>query len=225
MIPDKETRKTRSTRGNKAALIDFIDKKKDPGFEQAQMSNIVDDVRSDLARRNVAIANIYNDRRINQIVKGTLVKMGCDKNYCEDYFSEAVVNFIKACYRPDFEFKTSLANYLTGIAKNIWLKEVTNKKNQSTIGQRRLNHEETVESPEIVLIKGEKLKILRTLLDELDEPCRKVLTLWSFNKRMKEIAESMNYKSEGMARKKKHQCLRRLYEIVDKNPTLKEQLR
>ena len=42
---------------------------------------------------------------------------------------------------------------------------------------------------------------------------------------MKAVAEKMNYKSEGMARKKKHQCLRRLYAIVDEHPHIREELR
>jgi len=42
---------------------------------------------------------------------------------------------------------------------------------------------------------------------------------------MQEIALALNYKSAGMARKKKHQCMQRLYSIVAKNPDITNELR
>ena len=193
--------------------------------KKGEIGTLISNIRGSLKLRNEAIEQIYTDQELNRIVKGSLIKMGCAKNDSNDYFTEAIINFTKACYRPNFEIKSSLANYLTGIAKNIWLKEVTKVKKRNTIVKETILKQSTTDSPEVVLIEEEKKQHLYQLLSHLDERCKKVLTLWSHKKCMREIAGEMNYKSEGMARKKKHQCLRRLYQILDEHPSLIEQLR
>ena len=77
---------------------------------------------------------------------------------------------------------------------------------------------------EDTLIAQEKKRLLEDVLNQLDDTCKKVLTLWSINKKMKAIAQDLHYKSEGMARKKKHQCLKRLYAIIDAHPHIKQEL-
>ena len=222
MVTGKEIMERKSSPDSKTNLNIY-----DKSWDLVRMNpqQIVDEARISLGRRNIIISKIYRDHTIKRIVKGTLMKMGCNQSDCDDCFSEAVVNFIKACYRPNFELKSSLSNYLTGIAKNIWLKEVTKRKKESTIIQNIKFQKDEEKSVEVILIDEERKKYLQMLLDQLDESCQKVLTLWSFKKRMKEIAMDMGYKSEGMARKKKHHCLRKLYEIIDRNPAFKEQLR
>jgi len=140
-----------------------------------------------------------------------------------DFFSDAIVNFIKACHRPNFRIESDQNNYIVGIARNLFLREVTKEKKQRQLDEAPLA--ENIVEPSIVILNSDRISPLRKLLNQLDETCRKVLLLWSEKKRMVEIAQIMNYKSEGMARKKKHLCLRKIYQIVDENPSLKEQLR
>ena len=53
---------------------------------------------------------------------------------------------------------------------------------------------------------------------QVGEKCQKVLEMWSQNYAMKEIAQALGYKSEGMVRKKKHQCLRKLTQMIEARP-------
>lgn len=154
---------------------------------------------------------------------GTLVNKGCSEIKAIDFFSDAIVNFIKSCQRPGFQIESNMNNYIVGIAKNLFLREVTKLKKQRQVDENLLR--ETIVEPNIVILDCDKISPLRKLLNQLDETCRQVLLLWSEKRRMVEIAHIMNYKSEGMARKKKHLCLRKIYQIVDDNPVLKEQLR
>jgi len=188
-------------------------------------NQLISQIRENLKLRNQAIEQLYNDQHLNRIVKGTLINMGCSEIDSHDYFTEAIVNFIQACYKPSFEIRTSLANYLTGIAKNLWLKEVTRNKKKNTIDKERMVELSDSNSPEVLILKEERKQLLYKILNYLGESCKKVLMLWAINKRMKEIANEMDYKSPGMARKKKHQCLRKLYKIIDEHPSLIEQLR
>jgi DNA-directed RNA polymerase specialized sigma24 family protein len=59
------------------------------------------------------------------------------------------------------------------------------------------------------------------LLNQIDETCRKVLTLAFFrNFSMESIANELNFKGESVARKKKHLCLKKLKEMADKHRVL-----
>ena len=185
--------------------------------------DIVQQVKSGITERNKVIKELYISPDIDKAVIGTLIKMGCERSLAHDCKTDAIVSFVKACYRPNFEIKSSVTNYLIGAAKNIWLTGVTKYKKEHTT--ENIPDETVDESIEDNLISNEKKQLLRQLLDRLDDTCKKVLTLWSINKRMKEIATSLRYKSEGMARKKKHQCLQRLYAIIAENPQIKNELR
>ncbi len=184
--------------------------------------DIISRVRKSIEDRNEVIRTLYQDQVIRNAVIGTLVKMGCSEADAKDHFTDSIVNFIKACYKPDFEIRSSLTNYLIGTAKNIWLKGVTKSKREGTT----FNYPTAMTEPsiEIHLISSERKQLLHLLLNQLDQTCRKVLTLWAINKKMKDIATRMSYKSEGMARKKKHQCLRRLYALIDSNQQIKSEL-
>lgn len=180
-------------------------------------------MRASLESRNQVIVELYRDKVLRSTVVGTLVNKGCSEAKAIDLFSDAIVNFIKACHRPDFSIESNQNNYIVGIAKNLFLREVTKQQKQRQVDEATLA--KTVVEPNIVIIDRDRINPLRKLLNQLDETCRQVLLLWSEKKRMAEIAQRMNYKSEGMARKKKHLCLRKIYQIVDDNPSLKEQLR
>lgn len=173
--------------------------------------------------RNKVIVDLYNDKTLRDTVVGTLVNKGCSERKAIDFFSDAIVNFIKACHRPDFEIKSNVNNYIVGIGVKLFLREVTKQKKARQLDNRTFT--ESFENPELVILDTDRINPLRKLLDQLDETCRKVLLLWSEKNRMSEIAKQLNYKSDGMARKKKHLCLRRLYQIVENNKSLKEELR
>lgn len=67
---------------------------------------------------------------------------------------------------------------------------------------------------------------LRNLLDQqlarLGDLCRQVLELWSMGSSMREIQSQLKIISETATRKRKHDCLKRLYSNVQSNPQLKE---
>jgi len=188
------------------------------------VENLIHRVRTSLHDRNEVIKELYNDIDLHKAVIGTLIKKGCSQLDAEDYFTDSIVNFIKSCYRSDFEIRSSLTNYLIGTAKNIWLKQVTHQQKQRTIKEELRQTSEDV-AYEINLLSQSKRNLLAQLTGQLDETCRKILALWAANHQMQEIAVAMNYKSPGMARKKKHQCMQRLYSIVAKNPSISNELR
>ena len=126
--------------------------------------DLIKRVRSSQAGRNDVIKEVYTNQGFRKAVIGTLVKKGCSEVKANDYFTDAVVAFIKACYRPDFAIKSSLTNYLIGAAKNIWLKEVTKTSRQGTTED--LSITDTKASIETEIIQEEEKSLLQQLLNQ-----------------------------------------------------------
>lgn len=184
---------------------------------------LIEKVREGISGRNEVITYLIRDKEIRKGLLGTLINKGCLQEEAEMHFTDAVLIFVKACLKPDFQITSSRKNYLIGIALNLFRKEVTKSSKD-----RQLDDKQTVsdnETPLSLLMRKELHDPLRKLLDKIDEKCRKVLVLWAQRQKMVRIAEEMNYKSEGMARKKKHQCVRKMYNIINENPGLKDRLR
>ena len=180
-------------------------------------------VRSSVVERDAVITELYQNTQLRNGVIGTLIKMGCSQGSAADYFTDSIVAFIKSCYKSSFSISSNLQNYLIGTAKYIWYKELArDKKFVDHIEGAEASTEETIEDN---LIARDRKEALDILVQQLDDTCKKVLVLWSLNKKMKEIAKELDYKSDGMARKKKHLCLQKLYSIVAQNPEIKENLR
>ena len=168
------------------------------------------------------MGEIHNDRGLRKLVIGTLIKKGCTEAKANELYVDAIINFVKACHKPNFAVN-NFPSYLVGISRNLFFSWVTKQKKGVPLDEATTLEDH--ETPEIFLIRDERKNALNQLLSKLDDICLKVLTLWSQKKKMVEIAKQMNYKSDGMARKKKHQCLQKLYKIVDDNPTLRDDLR
>ena len=68
------------------------------------------------------------------------------------------------------------------------------------------------------MVEKEQEDTLSRLLESLGDKCKRVLELWQLSYSMKEIAVEMAYKSDGVARKKKRLCMKKLLEILDEKP-------
>ena len=120
---------------------------------------------------------------------------------------------------------TKASTYLFSIGKNIMLK-VLSKGPKNKISAEDV-HERTFGVIDIDYNADEiyQKEIIVRLLNQIDETCRKVLML-SFYKNfsMESIANEMNFKNEVVAKKKKHLCLKKLKELVDKHKIARDSL-
>ena len=169
---------------------------------------IVAQVRKDIASRNRVIEALYRDEELKDSIIAFAVKNGSSEKDGVDIFTYAIMSFVKQCYRPKFELSKDINAYLYTIAKYEWMR--INKKKMKTIPEDERYDITDGYNIETSLIDRERIAELKKSLSRLDEKCRKVITLWANNLKMREIALQMVYKSEGMARKKKHECMKKL---------------
>jgi len=174
--------------------------------------DIVNAVRKDISSRNSVIEMLYRDEQLKSTIRAFIFKNGGDDNNVNDIFTYSILTFIKQCYRPLFTLNKDANAYLFSIAKYEWIR-LTKKQRQLVSDHERPELVDDINAETLILDK-EKKSSLKKAMHALDKKCRDVLTMWSNNLRMREIALKMNYKSEGMARKKKHECMNKLRTIL-----------
>ena len=81
------------------------------------------------------------------------------------------------------------------------------------------------ESADVQFLKFEKRNLISELLEKLGQNCKEVLMFWSQSYSMVEIAEKMEYKSPGMAKKKKQICMKELYVYLENHPEIVDTLK
>ncbi|MBK7244400.1 MAG: sigma-70 family RNA polymerase sigma factor [Saprospiraceae bacterium] len=125
-------------------------------------------------------------------------------------FDDVIVQFIKTGFSDHSLSLTGELNpYLMGIAKYLWFAELKKKAVLSHDSFDLETHQGvTIDEPESLFLNKERRTVLRELLGLLRTNCKDVLMHWANGFSMVEIAEKLNYQSEGMARKKKVSVLR-----------------
>lgn len=126
----------------------------------------------------------------------------------EDILQDAVIVLWQNARKPDFKLEVKPSTYIFAICKNLWSKRW--KKNQ------RQSHLEVLEVTEKPLSNESQLEeldlsIVRNLLNEMGELCRKILLMFYFDGfDMNTIAEANDLANSNVAKSKKHQCLKTL---------------
>ncbi len=183
---------------------------------------MLDRIRSGKEGRDAVISELYYDQSLINRIHGVLHKYGGKKEDFQDVFNTSLMQFIKSTVRnKELKFTSDIHSYICGIAKYVWLGELKKRGKYLTDNiddQYDLADDFT---PESLLINHSKKEIIANLLKRLGRNCKEVLMYWANGYKMSEIAELMNYKSEGMVRKKKHNCFKELLLMLEQNPDLK----
>lgn len=162
---------------------------------------------------------IYNNDGYRSKIFRYIRSKGGQIHDAEDVFQDGIRNFIISIRKGQYREESSVEGYLFGVCRNLWFKQF-NKSTRVDYKEDVAEEEVDFQNPEIVLVTEERKAILKKLLANLGEKCQQVLELWRLNYSMKEIAESTGYASDGMARKKKHQCMQELLKRVKSTPNL-----
>jgi len=179
-------------------------------------SMLIELVRKGKKGRDKVISLLFKDVDIRRSLR-FIVKN--HHNYLiDEILTDAIIAFTTQCYKPNFSIHASTRNYIITIARNMYYKTI---QNESKSAQTPIDDALYMMDPQgnilHSIISTEAQAKVRMALENLDGKCRNVLLRWAGNQRMRDIAISMDYKSEGMARKKKFQCLQRLKSLLTKN--------
>lgn len=173
-----------------------------------------------IAERDGKIIREIYDLYVPKIIKFITLNSGT-KEDAHDIFQEAIVVIYKKATVDILEIKKSFYNYLYTICRNIWLQELSKRKQLrvTSIDLREedihMIHEESEETSfdkQVRWVKSHKLYVEK--FKELGGGCQKVLMSFFEGKSMKEIAIEMGFSSEGYAKKRKYVCSKKLTEAI-----------
>lgn len=160
---------------------------------------------------------LYLTHPCRQQVFSFVQKRRGSREDAEDIFQDGVRFLILQIRNDKYKFEGELGAYLFGICKNLWFKRfrrIAREEGLPDTYQEKLADE----TPELSLMDKERKEQIEELLSGLGEACKKVLELWQLSYSMKEIAAAMGYKTDGVARKKKRLCMKKLLETLKKQP-------
>lgn len=142
-----------------------------------------------------------------------------------DIFQDAVIVFYENARKDQFDLRSSIRTYLYSICKNLWMNRLRAQKRQTTIDDQLDAIPIEPKSLE-VLQNNERQELIIQLMETLGEDCKKVLSLYYFDRfRMKAIAGQMGFANEQVAKNKKAKCMKRLKTLILESPRLRNILK
>ncbi|HEX8529420.1 MAG TPA: sigma-70 family RNA polymerase sigma factor [Cytophagales bacterium] len=129
----------------------------------------------------------------------------------KDLFQEGIIVFYKKTKAgEEIGYPTT---FFFSVCKNLWLDRARQKANHDRIA-RELPPELTSDDLEAAL-EAERNAALMGLLGTLGDGCREVLLGFYYERKsMQELAGTMGYASEAVAKNKKANCLKKLRDLV-----------
>lgn len=171
-----------------------------------------------------AMRHFYEEGAYQQAFIHWLGKKGGQMEDAKDIFQDGLSHLIVNIRAGKFQGNSSLKTYLFRICTNLWNTKFRRSQKLESIKETLPEEKEPEASPEEILLYQEQEVLLAAVLSQIGKSCKKVLGLWSLSYSMAEIAQEMDYKSEGMARKKKYECFKKLMALLKDRPDLMEQL-
>lgn len=189
--------------------------------------DILSQIRSNTSEREKAIRSLVSDESLTSKIRRYVIQNNGTHTDYETVLSDTMMILIKqTCNNPGFTLSSTLEAYLMGIAKYVWLGYLRKNKTEPTHNNQLIdgNTSDHIPSGEEIIMHTERGEILDGLLTKMGPTCKDILKYWSMKYRMDEIAKFVGIESEGYLRKKKHECMKALKQLVSSNPSLKEQL-
>ena len=170
--------------------------------------------------RSRAIETIYNWHDMKAKVTTYVQRHGGNHSDGLDVFHDGIIALDKNIRSGIYRTESGLQGYFYTICRYIWNNE-WRRRMKSTPGDIQEFQLETDDvTPEVILRSHEERDLLREVLLLLDDPCKKILTLWKLSYSMAEIAFALQLSSPEMAKKYRYRCMQKLLSELDNHPHL-----
>jgi len=155
---------------------------------------------------SIYTSNFYFVKRFIIQNKGNLAD-------AEDVFHKALLQIAVRYKKEKFEINTTFEAYLFTVCKNLWRRELNNKKKRVTNnGFIELYNEEKELSLSIIEQKRQELFFEK--LNLLSDNCKKILSFFFSKTPYSEIVSETEYNSETVVRQRVFKCKKKLTELI-----------
>ena len=158
-----------------------------------------------------ALAQLYAENR--DPVRSLVMRNSGNADDADDMLQESLVTLWERVRTGRFHYSARLGTFLYATARNMWLRRLARKRKEPTGIVTDPPGEDA--SPLDLLIEEEEAEIVRSALESLGEPCRKLLLLFYWEEEsMDSIAVRMGMANADTVKSKKYQCKKALEAIL-----------
>jgi RNA polymerase sigma factor (sigma-70 family) len=149
-------------------------------------------------------------------IRNMMALKGCEREVARELYAQAfsIMYFNVLKNKLTVPLVSSLLTYLTAIGKNLHMRKNNIKYNRMTsvLDERvEISADEWVTS---AIQKESRGNLVRELLNQIGEPCRKLLLLFYWDElSFREISDKLG-EEEGRLRKRKFDCLKKLHNLM-----------
>lgn len=172
--------------------------------------------------RHEALRHFFMDESLERMVFAKIRERGGATQDAQDAFQDAFKVFQRNVRNSAFEGKSTLRSYFVGIALRLWLdKNKQSWKNRVNLTEESTQLEEhSGDNPLDAVVDADRKTLVRQLLENMGERCKKILWLRANSHSMEEIATAIGLSGSDMAKKEAYRCNNRLKEMVLSKPEL-----
>jgi RNA polymerase sigma factor (sigma-70 family) len=132
----------------------------------------------------------------------------------EDIFQDALIVVYRKAKAGTLRLSSSFHTYLFAVCKLIWRKKQSAGNARPAAPSPQAPEIAETTELEALATHGERYALFRSKFELLDQPCRKLLTLFFQGESMQAIARSLGFGSVNYASKRKFQCKERLIDLI-----------
>ena len=152
------------------------------------------------------------------IIKNFVLQNSGDKHDAHDVFQEGIIIVYRKIMNGKLELTSSFSTYFYAVCKNIWFKQLFNRKDYID-KLAMFNDYENIPHVNIEEYElQEEYKLYQSYFSKLHKDCRKLLRLFMKKISLKDIANKMGIKSVQYAKRKKFKCKEQLVRNIRKDP-------
>lgn len=170
-------------------------------------------LEKDVSKNEEALKELYVDNYY--MIENFVLKYGGTKEDAKDVFQESIILLYNNIKTRKFELKSKISTYLYSVSRNIWFKKNKKDRREAELDEKRFENLPSSENVLNDIVYSEEQILIGKLLTKSGERCKEILKLYYFERnRMKEIAKSLGYASEQVAKNQKAKCMKKIKAIV-----------
>ncbi len=178
---------------------------------------------TDKTKRNEALKQLYAQQY--PIIADFITNNSGNDDEAADIFQDAIIVFYEKIRLDQLELNCTIRTYIYSVCRNLWLNRLRSQKRLTNIDDQIMTIPIPSESLEVIE-SNERNNLIMRLLEKVGADCKKVLTHYYFERlKMVEIAVRMDFANEQVAKNKKSKCMKKLKQLVQESPGIKNILK
>jgi RNA polymerase sigma factor (sigma-70 family) len=158
-----------------------------------------------------ALADLYRENR--KPVRALVTRNSGSEDDADDMLQEALVTLWDRVATGRFRYSARLGTFIYATAQNMWLRRLARARRE--IPGIATDPPADDASPLDLMIEDEESEIIRSALERLGEPCRKLLLLFYWEEEsMESIAAQMGMANADTVKSRKYQCKKSLEALI-----------